>query len=173
MELMDAIRARASYRQPFSDQPVPRAEREEMVEAGYLAPSGGNAQTTRLIAVDDPALAAKLAAIYGAKWAASALAAILVITCETPSYQGHSYHIEDAAAATENILLAIAAKGYATTWVQGQIEGEKARQMGELLGIPDGMQVYVYLPLGVPANPVTHPKKKPLEERAWFNRFGG
>ena len=50
------------------------------MEAGFLAPSGCNLQTTKFIAVDDPELVKKLAEIYGHEWAATAPAAILLLT---------------------------------------------------------------------------------------------
>ena len=84
MELMEAIRARRSYRGPFAPTPIPREDLRELLEAGALAPSGCNLQTTCLIGVDDPALVKKLAEIYGKSWALTAPAAILLVTRETP-----------------------------------------------------------------------------------------
>lgn len=54
MELMEAIRARRSYRGPFAPTPIPREDLRELLEAGVLAPSGCNLQTTRLIASTTP-----------------------------------------------------------------------------------------------------------------------
>ena len=48
MELMEAIRARKSYRNQFEDTPVPRNDLREILEAGVAAPSGCNMQTTQL-----------------------------------------------------------------------------------------------------------------------------
>lgn len=135
MELMEAIRARRSYRGPFAPTPIPREDLRELLEAGALAPSGCNLQTTRLIGVDDPALVKKLAEIYGKSWALTAPAAILLVTRETPSPSGVSYHVHDYSAAAENILLAITAKGYASVWIEGQIRGGPDREMGRLLGV--------------------------------------
>ena len=56
MELFESIRRRHSYRGPFRDQPVRRADPERIVEAGIRAPSGRNAQTTSFVIVDDPEL---------------------------------------------------------------------------------------------------------------------
>ena len=65
MELMEAIRARKSYRNQFEDTPVPRNDLREILEAGVAAPSGCNMQTTQFIGVDDPVLVKRLAEIYG------------------------------------------------------------------------------------------------------------
>ena len=143
----------------------------EILEAGVAAPSGCNMQTTQFIGVDDPVLVKRLAEIYGKEWALTAPAAILVLTKETMSPSGVSYHIHDYSAAMENLLLAITAKGYASVWVEGQIRGERAREMGRLLGVPEELTVAVYLPVGVPAKPMAEAVKKPFEERAWFNGY--
>lgn len=171
MELMEAVRARTSYRNSFETTPVSREDMQELLEAGCCAPSGCNLQTTKFIGVDDPALARKLAEISGKDWALTAPAAILLLTKETLSPSGVSYHIHDYSAATENILLAIAAKGYASVWIEGNIRGEKAEAMGRLLGVPEELTVAVYLPFGIPAKPLAPVKKIPFEERAWFNGY--
>ena len=172
MELMETIRARKSYRGKFAPTPVPREAMRELLEAGGLAPSGCNLQTTRFIGVDDPALAKRLGQIYGRSWAETAPAAVLLLTRETPSPSGVSWHVQDYSAAAENVLLAVAAKGYASVWIEGQIRGEPAREMAALLGVPDDWTVAVYLPVGTPAEELPAAKKLPLEERAWLNGYG-
>ena len=95
MDTMNAIRNRKSFRGPFTDTPVSREDLTELLEAGYLAPSGCNLQTTRLIGVDDPELLAGLADIYSHEWAKGATAAILLIGSYTMSPSGVSYHVHD------------------------------------------------------------------------------
>lgn len=172
MDAIQAIRERKSYRNIFKQEPIPREDLKELVEAGFLAPSGCNLQTTKFIAVDDPELLKELAEIYGHEWAATAPAAILLLTKHTIAPSGESYHIQDFAAAAENILIAATAKGYATTWIEGQLHhnGED-RRMANLLGVPEDLNVAIYLPVGKPASTVTAPKKLAFEERAWFNGY--
>lgn len=172
MQTLKAIKNRKSYRSTFKSTPVPREDLMEIIEAGFLAPSGCNMQTTKFIGVDDPKLVKALADIYGFDWAKTAPAAILVLTRYTVSPSGPSYHIQDYAAAVENILLALTDKGYATTWIEGQIRGEKGEKMKAVLGVPDEYEAAVYLPIGIPASAVQEPKKIPFEERAWLNGFG-
>ncbi|MBS6952166.1 MAG: nitroreductase family protein [Enterocloster asparagiformis] len=171
MELMEAIRERKSYRRTFKPDLIPTEALKEILEAGAAAPSGCNQQTTRFIGVNDPELAHKLACIYDKPWAMTAPAAILLLTKEHVSYRGNSYHIHDYSAAAENILLAAVDKGYATTWIEGQIEGEKARQMGDLLGVPQDLTVAIYMPLGIPAEENPGVAKMSFDERAWLNGY--
>lgn len=45
--------------------------------------------------------------------------------------------------------------------------------MAQLLGVPEDLNVAVYLPIGIPDSAVPAPKKMAFEERAWFNGYGG
>lgn len=171
MQTLEAIKARKSYRGTFQPTPIPRQDLTEIIEAGFLAPSGCNLQITKFIGVDDPELVKQLAENYGFPWAATAPAAILLLTKFTASPGGPSYHIQDYSAAAENILLAIADKGYGTTWIEGQIRGEKGERMKAVLNIPEEYTIAVYLPVGIPAATVQEPKKLPFGERVWFNKM--
>ncbi len=49
----------------------------------------------------------------------------------------------------------------------------KAARVGRLLGVPEGKDVRIVLPLGVPAEPAVQREKLPFAQRAWFNQYGG
>ena len=111
MDLFDAIHARRSYRGRFRATPVPRADLVRIMEAGLAAPSGCNKQTTRLIAVDDPGLLARLRAVIDPPVGETAPAAICVLTRRVNAYRDRYLATQDYAAAIENMLLAIVALG--------------------------------------------------------------
>lgn len=173
MELFEAIRLRHSYRGAFEPRPVPREDLQRIVQAGVQAPSGCNAQSTTFVMVDDKDLLAQLAKVMSKPVFETAPALIACITDPAPVYQDMSFHVEDCAAAVENILLAITAMGYATVWIDGYLRTEnRAVRIGEMLGVPQGKTVRVLLPLGVPTQTCSQKEKKPLGDRAWFNRYG-
>ena len=60
--MLDLIMSRRSYRGKFKPDPVRREDLAAILETGLAAPSGCNKQTTSLIAVDDPAILARLRA---------------------------------------------------------------------------------------------------------------
>jgi nitroreductase len=67
----------------FRDKPVPPEVLEKILEAGRLAPSGGNEQPWRFGAIRDRALIAEIAEIaYHQTWIASA--PLLIVLCTTP-----------------------------------------------------------------------------------------
>lgn len=175
MDVFEAIKKRYSYRGAFTDAPVPRADLEAIVDAGIRAPSGCNAQTTSFVIVDAPGALASLAAIMeGRPVFATARAMIVCLMQPEAVYHGMAFGPEDCAAAVENMLLAITARGYATVWTDGALRRDrKAERIAERLGVSDNLQVRVILPLGIAAEPGTQKEKQPFGERAWFNRFGG
>ena len=173
MSILDEILNRHSYRGKYRADPVPREDLLQIMEAGLAAPSGCNMQTTSLIAVDDPDTLYKLRTIINKPVGDSAPAMICVLTQRIPSYHGRCFAVQDYSAAIENMLLAIVALGYQSCWVEGYVTDadNKGRQMAKVLGVPDDYELVCYLPVGVADSDPEEPKKKPLEERAWFNYY--
>ncbi|MBN2330121.1 MAG: nitroreductase family protein [Candidatus Omnitrophica bacterium] len=176
MELFEAIEKRHSYRGPFENQPVPREDLQRIVQAGIQAPSGKNAQTTSFVIIDDLELIQKIQALHPTNKAmqqAKAYIACFIDKHPDAIYEGHSFQVEDYAAAVENMLLAITALGYAAVWVDGWLRLEnRAEIIGNYVGAPRNKIIRVILPIGVPAEEHKQNQKKPFSERAWFNRYG-
>jgi nitroreductase len=174
MDLFEAIAKRYSHRAEFTAAPVPREDLVKIVLAGLRAPSAKNDQVASFVVVDDPAQIQAVAKILDRPVCYAAKALIVCVTDPRPVFQGLSFAIEDCAAAVENMLLAITALGYASVWVQGALRlGDTAQRIGRLLGVPEGQQVQIVLPVGVPASVGTQAPRQPFEQRAWFNRWGG
>ncbi len=174
MELFEAISKRYSYRGDFTDAAVPREDLQKIVRAGIHAPSACNQQVTSFVIVDDADLLAQIAQIVGRPVCKTAKAMIVCIADPRPVFKDLAFPAEDTAAAVENILLAIAALGYATVWLDGVLRvDDVAQRIGDLLGVPTGQTVRILLPIGVAAKPGEQPEKQPFEKRAWFNRYGG
>jgi nitroreductase len=177
VDVFEAIARRHSYRGPFRAQPVPREDLRRIVQAGLQAPSGKNMQTTTFVIADDRELVRRIGALHPTNPAvqtAQALIACIVDRQPAPAYEGHSFQIEDCAAAVENMLLAITALGYAAVWIDGWLRIEnRAAIIGQMLGLAEGKIIRVLLPLGVPAEAWAQKEKRPFDERAWFNRYNG
>jgi nitroreductase len=177
MDLFKAIAGRHSYRGLFKHEAVPRGDLEKIVQAGIQAPSGWNAQTVTFVIVDAPDILNAIRKILPAKDYPNVASATAIIACTIDPNRicgGHCYTIEDCAAATENMLLAITALGYATVWTDGALRSDnRAERIGELLGVPKDKRVRVLLPLGIPTETGTQAGRRSFTERAWFNRYGG
>ena len=172
MELFETINKRHSYRERFKNINIPEEDLRKIVTAGIKAPSGCNAQTTDFVIVNNTNLIQKIAVILQKEFIKTSAAIIVCITDKTPVYHGLSFEKEDCAAATENMLLAITALGYAAVWIDGALRREqKAEQIKELLNIPDDKNAQVVLPLGVPETEKQQKEKKSFEDRTWFNSY--
>lgn len=173
MDILQLILERHSYRGYYESTPVPREDLKKIMEAGLAAPSGCNRQTTSLIAVDDPSVLEKLRAVIDPPVGETAPAAICVLTQKIIAYRDKTYYVQDYAAAIENMLLAIRALGYESCWYEGHITDADAigRKMADILGVPADYELVCFLPVGKGTETIKPPKKKPFEQRAWFNGF--
>jgi len=175
MELFDAFKARHCYRGEFLDEKISREELEKIVTAALLAPSGKNEQTTEFVIVDDAELLAQIRELHNmpAVQTASAMIVCLIDKQPQPVYEGKSFQIEDCAAATENMLLAIAAMGYASVWIDGALRVEdRSDKICEIISAPLSKAARILLPIGKPAETKGQPPKKAFNQRAYFNKYG-
>ena len=176
MELFDAIKKRASYRGPFTDTSVPREHLEQIVDAGIRAPSGYNGQSTTFVVVTDPERRRAVAEIAGGQDSLATAQAIIAVVMDptATATREFSFAVEDYAAATENMLLAITALGYASVWIDGALRrNDVAKEIGDYLGVPADREVRVLLPVGVPASEPSQANRHAFGERAWFDSHGG
>jgi nitroreductase len=164
MELFEAIGKRASVR-AFAPCDVPDDDLVRIVDAGRRAPSGRNRQPWEFIIVSDADVIARLGEIQGCIGQASAAVAIVM------DDQASEYWKEDAAAAIENMLLAITALGYASVWVEGYVLHHEDYGK-EVLGVPENRRLLAVLPIGKPEGEAVQAQKKPLDEVLHRNRYG-
>jgi nitroreductase len=173
MDLFEAIEKRYSYRGEFKPTPVPREHLRKIIEAGIRAPSACNGQVVSFVIVDDPDLLEKVAEAIDRPVCYTAKAMIVVVYDTRPVYREMSFAQEDCGAAVENVLLAIAALGYDTVWLDGALRTEnRDERVGRLLGVPQEQTVAVVLPLGIALEPGKQRERLPFEKRAWFNGWG-
>ena len=174
-EMLRLILGRRSYRGKYRPDPVPREHLTEILQAGLAAPSGCNRQTVSLIAVDDPALLARLHSVIQPPVGETAPAMICVLSRPLIAYRDRCFAVQDYAAAIENMLLAIVSLGYESCWYEGHITDTDriGAQMAQILGVPEGWELVCFLPVGVAEGKTATPKKKSFAERAGFNAFPG
>ncbi|OGN94445.1 MAG: hypothetical protein A2Z71_03225 [Chloroflexi bacterium RBG_13_50_21] len=161
MDALETIRKRRSIRS-FTDDIIPKADLEAIIDAGRLAATGSNRQPWDFVVVTDRAIIEQFT-ISGA-WIAKAAAVIAVVM--DPSSR---WWIEDGAAAIENMLLASTALGYGACWVEGDALPHE-EHFKTLLGIPPEKRVLAIIPVGVAAE-TPAPKKKPLKSILHWEKY--
>jgi nitroreductase len=122
METLQAIYTRRSVRD-FKTDPVSEDDLHDLLRAGMQAPSARNEQPWHFIVIDDPALLHAIPEFHPAsKMLLEAPLAILVCSDRKLESKRASW-LQDCSAATQNILLAAHAKGWALCgWASSRIQ---------------------------------------------------
>ena len=172
MDLLRAIRTRRSIR-AFRADPVSAERIEPLVDLANLAPSAGNLQARDFVVVSDEAMRKSLAATTFDQ-AFIADAPVVVVVCANLQRIGKYgprgrdlYALQDAAAATENLLLAAHAEGLGSVWIGAFDEGAVVR----LLDLPRHVRPVALLPIGEPAEDPAAPERLPLSEILHWDRW--
>lgn len=166
-DFWDAIYQRRSIRR-FKPDPVPRELVEQVLHAGIWAPSSCNYQMWDFVAVDDPAINQRLAALSSQMGNAP----VNIIISYGRDFSEEAWaNIQSASAAIENMSLAAHVLGLGTFWITQTGDRERVR---ETVGLPEDRLVIAVLALGYPKLvPRKGPKRRPLREVAHWNHYAG
>jgi nitroreductase len=144
---------------------MPEADLTRILDAGRRAASGSNRQPIEFIVIRDQATLKKLAA------AQDCIADVSLAIAIAADPERSEWWVEDVAAATENMLLAITALGYGSVWIEGTLRRAED-QHKQTLGLPAHMRLGVVLPIGKPTQPVAQAQKRPLNDMVHWERLG-
>ncbi len=166
MDAIGIIRTRRSVR-GYKDKPIAKEILEEIVDAARFAPTARNVQPWEFIAVTGSDILKKIAGLAeNARFIAQAKACIAVFCADT------KYYLEDGCAATENMLLAAAAKGVASCWVAGD-KKPYCSQVSILLNVPPEFKLVSLIALGYPESEEVFriAEKRKLNEVIHWEKF--
>jgi nitroreductase len=163
MDAIEAIKTRRSVR-AYQQRPISRDILKDLVDCGRLAPTAMNQQPWEFVVVTEAAMLRRLAELIGhAQFMLTAPAAIVVL-CKPLNW-----YVEDASAATQNLLLAAQAHGMGSCWVAGDKQ-PYADAVRQALGAPEGYVVFSLVTLGYPAEAASK-DKRPLDQVLHWERF--
>jgi glutaredoxin-dependent peroxiredoxin len=135
-EVMAEIQCRRAFRS-ITSAPVPRDHIELMVQAAHLAPSCFNYQPWRFIAIDDPAVLARVCPLLGSSNAWMRQSPALIAVCshrdlDCKSSDSRDYFMFDSGIAVGFLMLQATRMGY----IAHPVAGYKPVPIREILGIP-------------------------------------
>ncbi len=146
---MDAIINRRSIRK-FTAGPLPEGWVNELLTAAMSAPSAHNQQPWHFVVITERRLLDKVPEFHHySAMLKEASAAILVCGLKECSKDG--FWIQDCAAATENILIAIQDKGLGGVWLGIYPKPDLVKKIGRLLKLPKFIIPFSLIALGHPA----------------------
>lgn len=123
------------------------------------APSAGNQQPWHFIVLDERAV---LDAIPEHHPHSSMIreATVAILVCGDVSAEKHrGYWVQDCAAATENMLVAVTALGLGAVWLGVYPREDRVKGLKGLFGLPDHIIPFSLIPIGRPA------EEKPSADR--------
>jgi nitroreductase len=163
METFEAIAERYSCRN-FKPVDIPPKHLEQILDAGRRATSGSNIQPFDFIVITKRESIEKIATVQ--KFIADASVIIAIVG----NPQASKYWLEDVSAAAENMLLAITALGYGSTWVEGTLL-TKENELKDYFGIPKERRFMIALPIGKPSTKGTQAPKKSLTDMVRLEKW--
>jgi nitroreductase len=147
----------------YTGEAIPRGDLIKIVDAARVAPSGYNRQPWDFSVVTKPDMIQELRVTARSMENAGAVIAVVV----NPSTR---FWLEDASAAIENILIAAAALGYGSCWLEGD-SLPLEQELKSLLDVPEDRRLLSLITLGVPVSWPTQ-EKRPLEDVLHWELYG-
>lgn len=193
--MIDLIKKRASIRR-FSEASVSQEAIERILEAGRLAPSGGNEQSWKFGVITDRKRIEEIAGIaYGQKWICTANFLIVLCTGTVePDRGGRDVLLarfpqlcEEIKALNEELYAALYMEEHQTkipgtqmmltaledgiysTW----ISYFDVEALNRMLALPEGWTASEVLAFGYAKEEKSMKKKKAIEEIVFWNCYGG
>lgn len=164
LSVLENIHARTSIRS-YLPKEVEEEKTEQLLRAAMAAPTATNRQPWAFIVIKDKAILEELATTLPyAKMAKEAPLAIAVCGDLTKaiSGDGQEYWVQDASAATENLLLAAQGLGLGAVWTGVYPIKERVKEVQGILHLPEHIVPLNVIPIGYPAeNPLPKDKWKP------------
>lgn len=154
-QVLKTIAERCSVRS-YTPQSVPEEYVTEILKAAMAAPSSKNRQPWELVVVRSKSVLEALGSrLKHAAMTAHAPLAIVVcakthITLSDGSVEENRSWKVDAAAVTENILLAVTSLGLGAVWTEAS-DAERSGIVRDVLGIPEEVSPFCVIPIGYPA----------------------
>lgn len=170
--IIENIMSRKSVRS-FTGASVTKESLLTLMKAGMAAPSARNRQPVAFVAVMDRKILDKLGeGLPYTKMLFSAGACLVVCgDSSIPLQEGATdLWYQDAAAATENILLATEAMGLGAVWSALYPMKEREDHVRELVKLPPHVNPFSIIPIGHPTGQ-DQPKDKFREEKMHWERW--
>lgn len=168
--VLDNIATRTSVRD-YEARPVEKEKIEKMLRAAMAAPIAMNKQPWHFVVVDQRNV---LDALAGANPYAKMLkkAPLAIVVCGNTDKMieggGRDFWIQDASAATENLLLAAHAMGLGAVWTGAYPSEERCISISKVLSLSDNLIPLNMIVVGYPAEQ-PQPKQKFKEENISYN----
>jgi len=178
-DFMEIIKGRRGIRR-YQDREIPQEDLNQILEAIRWSPSWANTQCWEVIVIRDSVIKQKFQEILSAGNVATKAigeAPVVISLCGKLQSAGYKrgqattkfgdWFMFDLGIATQNLCLAAHNLNLGTVIV-GLFDHDKAK---EILELPEGYEVVALVPLGYPAQEVSAPPRKEIDEFVHHDTF--
>jgi nitroreductase len=195
MPIGEAMYTQRSIRRLRPD-PIPVDDLRLILEAATKAPNGGNAQPARFLVLTDRAIIKEFGALYREAWwakrrdegrawttreeipaeersysAAARLAdEITEAPCIVLAFAPRQGQASSIIPAVQNLMLAARALGIGS--VPTTLHPQVMERVNALLGVPDGAEFHLCIPLGYPRGRFGPTQRRPVSEVTFLDHWG-
>lgn len=169
--LMALLKGRRSIRR-YKPDPVPDDLIEQVLEAGRWGASASNRQPWAFVVVRDEAIrkaVAQHAAYFFIRWAHVDEAPVIIALCGDAKNRVYRQFLhEDIGIAGTQMMLQAAVLGLGTCWIGGL----DRKAIGDVLKLPEHLEMVGLLTLGFPDETPGPPQRKPLAQLVHYDTYG-
>ena len=163
--MLDIINSRRSVRK-FKTDPVSEQDLTDILEAAMNAPSAGNEQAWQFVVLQGETLQKYLAINNNAPKGAP----VGILVCQDLQAEKYAgFAVQDCAAATQNILLAVHAKGLGSVWTA--VFPQNVADTRTLLALPEQITPFAFVPIGYPAATPANKASRYAAARVHHNKW--
>ncbi len=147
------ILTRTSIR-AYTDKDVDEKSVEQLLRAAMAGPTAGNKQPWRFVVIRDNATLKKISENFKSMAMAEHAPVAIVVCGDTEATfpgEGVGYWIQDASAATENLLLMAHSMGLGAVWCGIYPMSDRVKILSEMLSLPANIIPLNVIPIGYPA----------------------
>ena len=165
MDFNDVVKNRYSCKK-YSDRKVEDEKLQAILEAGRLAPTAKNLQEQRIYVISSAEGLAKIDSVTPCRYGAPTVLVVAFDKNNVFTYPGGKADsgVEDAAIVATHMILAAAAEGVDSCWVNF-LDPDR---LAQILGLPDNEEILMVMDLGYAAEGAgplpNHASRKPLSE---------
>ena len=150
MDAIEAILSRRSIRK-YTTKSVSKELIKNLLEAAMSAPSAGNQQPWHFIVIIDTKILIDIPTFHNHADMLKEAALGILVCCDKDLEKHKGMGIQDCSAATENILIAVQAKGLGAVWLGVYPRKERIDGLRKLLNIPEHIIPFSLISIGYPA----------------------
>ncbi|MFC1617247.1 nitroreductase family protein [Candidatus Margulisiibacteriota bacterium] len=166
---MNTIYKRRSIRK-FTEKKVSENLTRELIKAGMSAPSARNQQPWEFIVIDQQDIKQEVSEIHPNFYIIQGAPTAILVCGNLNREKSPDYWVQDCAATTENILLAITANKLGGVWMGVYPREDRVQGLKEYFNLPDKIIPFSLIAFGYPA------EEKPAHsefdlERIRFNKW--